>query len=584
MNDKIKNEQLDSNIYAEKDNNANGFNKFFSVVWKILLVTIVFSVGFLLLIQFNVLTLTSNVLPEVLSFNQTEIGLKKGKNYQLVTTILPENATNKQIVYSSSDPEVAIVNEITGYITALKEGVAKITAKTLINGKETECIVNVGNIDVAANSLAIKQKKIDIASGHSSTIQYTLSPPNATNGNVNFTSSDTSVAAVDSNGNITALKEGTAVIKAETNNGILSDETYVTVYKKGEATVVNGDVVKTESYPDSITIPTDKSLTIGSTVLLEPNITPNNATSIIEYSSTNSKVATVSSDGVVTAVGIGSADIIARTINNLAAKCHVTVGNYNIELKNIYITTRYSFLQVGMTKKLYVSYEPINASNPTVTFTSSNPNIVSVDNSGNVLAKNIGKATITVKSQSSNLTDTMEIEVGGESVVIPLTSLSIGKANREVYVGSTELIKPSFTPTNTTYTSVTYSSSDTSVATVDSSGQVRGIKEGKATITVRVNRSNILATTTFTVKNNPATSVELSKTSLNLKQSETDILASTVLPANASNKTVTYISSDTSIATVDNTGKITAINKGTTTITVKPNGGGQASTCIVTVS
>ena len=584
---RVKRSDLYHNPNDDKETKGN---KFLSMVWKILLVVIVFITLFLGLIQFGVISLSSNIIPNAIVFNQNEIGMKKGTGYQLVTTVLPVNAENKQIVYESSNPSVATVNEITGYIKAIRNGTAVITARTLINDKTVECVVNVGDTNIPVNKLSIKEKIVSLAAGYTSALSYDVTPKNATENSLNFTSSDSSIATVDEHGVVTALKAGTAIITASTNNNIVTDKMQVTVYSKGAGTVVDDDVYQTENYPDSVSIPSEKSISLGAELQLEATVLPSNAVSILSFTSTNPNVATVTNDGVVKAVGVGTTEIVAKTINGKSAVCRLTVGNFSINLKKIHITTRYSFLQIGQKKKLYVSYEPTNASNPTVKWSSSNSNIVTVDQAGNIQAKAVGRATITVEhvvdsksGQSAVAPDTIEIEVGGNSSIIELKSLSIGKSSRNVFIGSTEQITPVFDPSNATYTSVTYTSSDPSIASVDSNGNVLGNKEGTATITVKANRSAVSAATTVYVKNNPAQGVELSTTDVSLSVNDTTTLNSTVKPSNASIKTVTYTSSNPSIATVDQSGIIKGISAGTTTITVTPNGGGAPSTCLVTV-
>ena len=152
---RVKRSDLYHNPNDDKETKGN---KFLSMVWKILLVVIVFITLFLGLIQFGVISLSSNIIPNAIVFNQNEIGMKKGTGYQLVTTVLPVNAENKQIVYESSNPSVATVNEITGYIKAIRNGTAVITARTLINDKTVECVVNVGDTNIPVNKLSIKEK------------------------------------------------------------------------------------------------------------------------------------------------------------------------------------------------------------------------------------------------------------------------------------------------------------------------------------------------------------------------------------------------------------------------------------------
>ena len=221
-------------MYTEySSNNANNYNqinnyeekpnKFLSILWKVLLVIIILVIGFLLLIKFKVLSFTSSVMPNAIVLNQNEIGIKKGKGYQLISTVLPENAENKQVIWESSDSKIVSVNETTGYITGLKEGSATITVKTLINNVSTDCIVNVTGKNVLVNKITLNEKRISLAVGYTHNLTYQLTPNNATENDLIFTSSDSSVAVVNQNGVIQGLKEGNAIITVSSSNGLAKD-------------------------------------------------------------------------------------------------------------------------------------------------------------------------------------------------------------------------------------------------------------------------------------------------------------------------------------------------------------------------
>ena len=580
-NNQNQNHNFDKSLYVEEEKKSN---KFFGFLWKILLVIIVLILLFLGLLHFGVISLASSVAPDAIVLNQSEIGIKKGKGYQLVTTILPENASNKQVVYTSSDPSVASVNEVTGYVTGLKDGTAIITAKTLINDKETQCIVNVGNVGIPITGINISERNISLAAGYTYIIKYSVLPPNATEMNITFSSSDSSVATVNSSGIITGVKAGTAVINVNANNGSISEQVNVTVYKKGSTTVVSGESIVADNYPKSVSIPDSKNLSVGASVKLEAIISPDNAIKSVTWLSSNPNVVSVNSDGVINAKSVGSADIIVKTVNNKSATCHVTVGNYSIKVKNIYITTKYTyFYGPGEKKSLFLAYEPVNASNPSVVWSSTDTNVVVVNQNGVITSKNAGSAKVIARTVDGGHEAYVDVEVGGSSSVVPVSRITLDSSTKNVYIGSTLQIVPKFSPESATYKSVTYISSNPSVASVNENGVVSGLSEGQATITVSAKRDNVSASMVVNVKNNPAVSVQLNDTSVTLSRNDTYTLVATVNPSNASNKTVSYTSSNSSIATVNQNGMITGINPGTVTITVTPNGGGSPSTCLVTV-
>lgn len=563
------------NDYDEKP------NKFLSVLWKILLVIIILIIGFLLLIKFKVLSFTSSVMPNAIVLNQNEIGIKKGKGYQLVSTVLPENAENKQVVWESSDPKIVSVNSVTGYITGVKEGSATITVKTLINDISTDCIVNVSGKNILVSKIVLNEKRISLAVGYTHSLTYQITPKNATENDLIFTSSDSSVATVNQSGVIQGLKEGNAIITVSSSNGLAKDTTYVSVYKKGASTVVDGEPIKTDNYPKSLTVsPQSLNLKLGGSSQLIASVLPEKSNNQISWSSTNSRVATVDSNGLVSAVGMGSATIIARTINDITYNVNVLVGNYSKELRSILVTTNYITLAVSNSKQLAVAFTPADASNKNVFWTSSNPSVATVDKYGVVKAISPGSTIIKATSEDGGYTDTATIEVVNYDNIIEEKSIAFDSSSYTVGIGSTKSLIPIITPSNATFKSVRFESSNPNIATVDENGVVRGLKEGTVSITATTNRNRLKATTTIIVKYINATSVKVNTTNVNIGKNETFTLVATVLPNDATNKKVSYTVSDSSIATIDANGIITGKNTGTTTITITPSEGNPATVLV----
>lgn len=576
--------QVNYDYDNNNDNNKNSSNKIFSIIWKILLVLIVFIVLFLVLFQFKIISFKSSIAPTAILLNQNEIGIKKGSTYQLVSTVLPENANNKQVVWTSSDTSIVEVNEASGYIKGKKVGKAVITVKTLINDLVSECLVTVTDNNVLVTNVSFNQKRISVAVGYTHNLTYTVTPKNATELGLKFVSSDPSVATVSAKGVVKGVKVGSATITVMTNNGEVKDTTYVSVYKKGVSTVVNGESVKTESYPKSITLNDENlNLKVGGTSQLIATIKPDEANKNVSFTSSNTNVAVVDTNGVVTAKGIGTATIVAKTVNNLIATCQVVVGNYSLKLKSILITTDYSVIPVGREKQLVVAFNPSNASDKSVTWSSNNQGVATVDASGKVKTLKEGSAVITAKSRDGGYTSTTIIEVISREEVVEETSISFTDSNYSVGINSSITLNPIITPQNATFRSVSFESSDESIATVDQNGVVTGKKSGEVVITVTTKRKNLKAKVTVKVKEIEATGVTLSNTNITLKTGETYTLNATIKPANASNKNLTFKSDNTNIAEVDTNGIIKAKSKGTTTIKVIPSGGGSSSTCIVEV-
>ena len=153
---------------------------------------------------------------ESVSLDKTNITLTEGDSETLTATVYPDNSTNKNVSWKSSNTSVATVNN--GVVTALKAGTATITVTTEDGGKTATCQVTVNARIYNVESVSLDKTNITLTEGDSETLTATVYPDNATNKNVSWKSSNTSVATVN-NGVVTAIKAGTATITVTTEDG-----------------------------------------------------------------------------------------------------------------------------------------------------------------------------------------------------------------------------------------------------------------------------------------------------------------------------------------------------------------------------
>ena len=187
-----------------------------------------------------------------------------------------------------------------------------------------------------------------------------------------------------------------------------------------------------------------------------------------------------------------------------------------------------------------------------------------------------GKLTVDGGTLTGNVTG---------DVIYKVTDVSLNTDSLTLVEGGTATLTATITPNNATNPNVTWSSDNQNVATVNQNGEVTAVSAGDATIKVTTEDGEFEATCSVTVKEAatvPVESVSLDKANLELTEGETAQLTATVLPDNATNKNVTWSTSDASIATVNN-GEVTAVSAGTATITVTTVDGGKTDTCTVTV-
>ena len=172
---------------------------------------------------------------------------------------------------------------------------------------------------------------------------------------------------------------------------------------------------------------------------------------------------------------------------------------------------------------------------------------------------------------------------GGKDNTVHVTGISIDRPSATIKEGETLTLVANITPVNAENKSVTWSSSSEAMATVDNTGKVTGVKAGSATITATAEDGGMKATCAITVAQ-WVTGISLNKTSLTLNEGEAETLVPTVSPSNAADKTLKWTTSDSSIAAVDENGKVTAVSKGNATIKAEANdGSGKYATCEVLV-
>ena len=412
---------------------------------------------------------------------------------------------------------------------------------------------------IPVSSISVNPTSLTLEEGETSNISATVSPSNATDKTVTWSSSSNAVATIKE-GVVTAVKEGSATITAKAGG-----KTAVCEVK------VNAKFVAVTS----ITLDqTSLDLKEGETSTLTATVKPDNATDkAVAWTSSNDKVATVK-DGKVTAVKEGTATITA-TAGDKTATCKVTVEKDFVEVTSITLDKTTLTVTAGSEETLTATVKPDNATDKTVTWTSSNTAIATVKD-GKVKGIKAGTATITAQAGDKKAT----CKVVVTKSVIEVTSITLDKTTLSLTVGAEETLTATVKPDNATDKTVTWTSSNTAIATVKD-GKVKGVKAGTATITAKAGSKTATCKVTVTKATVAVTSVTLNKTSLSLKVNQEETLIATVKPDNATDKTVKWSSSNTSVATVNN-GKVKGIKAGTAVITAKA--GDKSAKCNVTVT
>lgn len=300
------------------------------------------------------------------------------------------------------------------------------------------------------------------------------------------------------------------------------------------------------------------SLFIGDSVRL----TAGGGSGSYSWSSSNSDVVTVS-NGTVSAVGKGSATVTVSS-NGKTASCPVTVQDYSLSLSETYVS-----MFAGESKSISASGAP---SGTTVNWSSSNSRVATVSN-GRISAVASGNATITAQFTSGGRNYSAACQVNVSETGLTLSQYSIS----DLYVGGTANLSASTSPSGQ---SVSWSSSNSNVATVSNSGKVTAVGAGSATITARF----VYGGTTYSESCSVSVievSVRISDSSLSMSVGDSEYLTATTSPRGES---VSWSSSDSSVASVDSSGRVTAVSSGSAIITAGMNYGNRSASVVCRVS
>ena len=390
-----------------------------------------------------------------ITLDKTFLELVSGESETLAATVKPDDATDPTVSWSSSDDKIATV--VDGVVTGVAAGSATITAKA--GDKTATCSVTVSEAVVPVTDISLDKEKLDMTEGDTQTLTATVKPDDATVKTVTWKSSDETIAKVV-DGVVTAVKAGSAVITATA----------------GEKSATCEVLVSQKVVPvTTVTItPSSLDLATGETATLTVTVKPEGATyKEVVWGSSDETVATIV-DGVVTAVGEGTATITAE-VGGESATCTVTVETL---VESITLDKTELEMVKGDTETLKATVLPETAGEVKVTWSSSDEKIATVDGNGKVTATGAGEATVTAKAGEKEATCKVTVKV-------PVESISLDKTSLKLKEGASAVLVATVKPDDATAKTVTWSSSDEKIATVDKDGKVTAVKEGTAVITAK---------------------------------------------------------------------------------------------------
>lgn len=352
-----------------------------------------------------------------ISLDKTKLELKIGESYDFKVSHFPSDAPAPQYKWTASEYYpiigggkgyvVASIDQ-NGTIKALKEGVTIVSVETIDVFDPEKGIPFFQSCEVTikpiiGESITLSKTDIDMKPGETVSLTYNISPDNTTNKDVIWKTSDPKVASISyggftSNAEITAKGQGEATITVSLKE---NPKVYATCkIKVGAAKLENISFEEKE-----------KTIMQGKSTKLDIVFTPSYATNKnVQWTSSNKDIATVDKEGNVTGVHFGECMITAKAEDGgYEAACKIIVKPIPVE--NISFSSRYYDIEIGGEKQLNVIFTPENAGNRNLTWSSSNPIVVSVDKTGKVKGNTSGSSTITATSEDGGHKASVEIYV-----------------------------------------------------------------------------------------------------------------------------------------------------------------------------
>jgi len=453
---------------------------------------------------YKVIIVADMTVPYTVQYGMDWFGLALGDTVTPTHKIYPTTA-DTTVSFRTSNKAVATVDPNTGAVTGIKVGTATITVTTA-NGKKDTILVKVYDPNAPTSLSFVEGKSITIYTRTTTPTRLNPVPvPETAKPTYTWKTSNAAVVSVTQDGKILGLKPGTATITVKAQNG-KTTTCKVTVVDPWEPTKVSF------AEGTAVTIPSDKTYT------LKPVIAPATAhTSRIVWKSSNARVVTVDENGVLQPLKEGTATITATAYNEAgklakSATIKVTVSD---PYKPASISLSYNGTPVTGTaaiswpssNALRLTYKAVSVGGAgyevpadSLKWSSSNTSIASIAQDGTVTVKRAGTVTFTMRGTNGVKATAKFTFV----ITAPLQSIAVTPASQQILTGKTATLTAKLTPTNAKLlVDLKWSSSNTSVATVDQNGVVTGVKAGTATIYARDLNTGIYGATYVVVTDPP---------------------------------------------------------------------------------
>ncbi len=501
-----------------------------------------------------------------LAFSQSAFTLDIGEEYAVVDylVITPADYTDKEIVWTSSDPQIAKVEN--GVVRGMAPGTAVITAAAKSDRTiKAECTVTVAAKHITALAFSQNAYALDVSEDADLSSYLVVTPADFSDDAVLWSTSDPRIVTVET-GYIEALKPGTAVITAVAK----SDRT---IKAEFTVTVIGKPITALTFSQSACTLDIFEEYAVVDYLVITP---ADYTDEKIVWTSSDPKIVKVD-NGVVRGMAPGTAVITAAAKSNrsIKAECTVTVAAKHITAltfsQSAYAVDVYDSADLSS----YLVVTPANYTDDGIIWTSSDPQVVKVD-TGYIEALKPGTAVITAAAKSDR---SIKAECTITVTDNHITALEFTQSAFTLQVAETMGLADylAITPVKYADDNLGWTSSDITIVEVDYNGNITCKNPGQATVTVSAVRNpEVKAVATITVEAVNATAVSFSQSTLEMEQGDDEIMLKLlkVTPSNAMWKDISFSTSDPDAVTLDDNDeygagfhKMYAAKVGTSTIT-----------------
>ena len=523
------------------------------------------------LVDSCVYTVSNQPLTNI-AFNKHTSTILVNQKDTITVSFLPVDASNKSGSWTLDAPaNIVQRTQSSTYciMTGLAAGTSKLRYTSTDGSFKDSCTVTVVFNPATGFSLNENTVSLTVPAQYTS-LKGTFTPANASNTKITWTSRNTAIATVNTSGTITSVAAG---------------ETWIIAQSQDDAALIDSALVKVDFIPL-----TNFSIASNDT-LIGPNqyfyaassFTPGDASNkAITWTSSDATIASVSASGTqgyIRGLKVGTAWIYATTNGTFKDSIQVTVDS--IHVTGITVTPPKEVWK-PITTSLWMppfTVYPDNATNKTVTL-KMDSSVVRLYSATMQYLKPyaVGDSWVYYATNDGGFTDSLLVHI-----TPTITAVTLNEANQTMLVGDAVVLTANVSPEGAN-PNVTWISTDPTVAAVDAAGKVTALKAGVAKIIVAsTDITTLQDTCDITVSNQIAENLVLNDTEKTVLTGDTWTMTSTVLPANTTNKRLTWTSSDYDVLDVDANGFIKAFKTGTAVITAYTKDGGAEQSCTVTV-